>query len=251
MMPDIIRHHHLSLGIKYMRKIPIYDVSNKENFNNLILDWEDGIVNSDNFQKYLNEISKTINKPIQQHIEISRNSNFEFGKAIRTASLHLMKGEETLSAESLYQGSKVFNTGNQHWLYDKTGNFSLKTKSKWKNKDILGIDFFGYNFETVFLSELHDILYWLGLEHSIGDLEKKLKVLEKHEVFYFTDCFDGVGKNSQSKSFSTYYWRRRKGESVWDFLTENQKKVLEIINNNFYEKGNYIIKKAGSMKALF
>ena len=50
------------------------------------------------------------------------------------------------------------------------------------------------------------------------------------KVFYFTDSFDSVGKNSQSQSFAKYFWRIRRNETVWNFLSDNQKRMLEIVN---------------------
>jgi hypothetical protein len=234
-----------------MRTIPIYDVSDTSEIKIHNLEW-DGLISQDNFNIYKSKISEIIKKPKEQHLEISRNSDSVFGTSLRTASLKITKGDNEFYAESLYQGSKMLaGMGDQHFLYDKDGNYSLKEKAKWKNKTIVGVNFFGFIYEKGALSELHDFLYWLGLEHTIDSLKKRLSILNKYEMYYFTDCFDALGKNSQSKSFSTYFWRWKRGESVWDFLSSNQKQFLEIINNNSHKKGEYITKKCGSLKALF
>ena len=112
-----------------MRKIPIFDVSDKEKLNCHIFEWEEGIVHQDNFDKYKREICLKMECEPEEHLEISRQSSFRFGRKIRTAALSFKMGKQRLNAESIYQGSKVLSEeGNQHYLYDVDGETSLKKK---------------------------------------------------------------------------------------------------------------------------
>jgi len=235
-----------------MRKIPIFDISNKEKIVLHVFEWEEGIVHQDNFEKYEREICSFVGCDQSRHLEISRQSSYIFGKKVRTASLSFKMGKQRINSESAYQGSKVLEKeGNQHHLYDVDGETSLRTKSGFKRKEIIGVDFFGHQFEKSSLSDLHHIVYWLGLENSKVDIKKSLEILERNEMFFFTDCYNGIDKNSQSQSFAVYFWRWRRGESVWDFLTENQKEMREIVKNNKYKKTKMIVRGKVQSEALF
>jgi len=235
-----------------MRKIPIYDTTNKNEIIQLILEWEEGIVNKYNYEAYKKATCRMLSCQTTEHLEISKQSEFRFGRSIRTASLSLMMGKQILNSESIYQGSKVLaNDGNQHHLYDVDGNTSLYKKSKFKSKAIIGIDLFGHQFATSSLSDLHDVVYWLGIEHEKKNIRQSLEILEGNNMFFFSDCYDSPGKNSQSKSFSMYFWRWRRGETVWDFLSDDQKKMLEIIKTNKHNKTEIHVKGKVQMEALF
>jgi len=240
------------VGKNSMRKIPIYDTSSSAGVKELLAEWDGHYLSLEEYGRYTEAICAAAGARPEQCLEVSKQSIHEFGKELRMASLMVGKGESDFSCESIYQGSKVLNrSGNRHWLYEKPGEFSLREKSKRKNETIVSIDFFGFLFSVDSLSELHDIVYWLGLEYTFPNLEKTLSILDTHEIYYFTDCFDSPGKNSQSKSFSSYYWGWKNDESVWDNLTDNQKRFLEIIKNNSFEKSEYVTRKNAVMKSLF
>lgn len=213
-----------------LRKIPIYDISDLEEIKSHIFEWR-GFVRRDNAEHFCEVVRRRMGctNPIQ-HLEISQNSPTKFGKGIRTASLRFKKQGDDYFSESVYQGSKVFSrSGPQHQLYEEDGEIALKTKSQWKGRKIIGVNLFGTEFPTESLSDLHDIVYWLGLENTVKGIDGILKAFDQHGVYYFTDSFDSPGKNSQSKSFASYFWRFRRGERVWDHLSEDQEKMIETL----------------------
>jgi hypothetical protein len=235
-----------------MRIIPVIDISSTDEIKTHLLEWEDGIVDFSNIQKYKQRISECCGNDISQHMEISSRSDYSFAKTLRMASLYFTKGDQKFYSESIYQGSKVLEKfGDQHHLYDLDGENSLKEKAKSKSKKVIGINLFGYIFDVSILSELHDLVYWIGLEHTHPDINKKLQILDKHQVYFLTDCFDGEKKNSQSKSFAKFFWRWRRGEIVWDFLSENQKEMLSIIKDNSYKKTTLMTSGSVQMEELF
>jgi hypothetical protein len=235
-----------------MRIIPVVDISSINEIKIHNFEWENGIVDFSNIQRYKQKISEFCGNDISQHIEISSRSDYSFAKSLRTASLYFMKGDQKFYSESIYQGSKVLEViGDQHRLYDIDGENSLRAKSRFKSKKVISINLFGYIFDTFLLSDLHDLVYWIGLEHTHQDIDKKLQILDKHKIYFLTDCFDGENKNSQSKSFAKFFWRWRRGESVWDFLSENQKNMKSIIEDNSYKKTTLMTAGMVQMEALF
>ena len=223
-----------------MRKIPIYDTSDPNQINNHILEW-DTFVNRENIKGYCKKIRKIVNcKPIA-HLEISQNSPIDFGREVRTASLELPIKNKIYSAESIYQGSKSFpKSGQQNWLYEYDGEYALKTKAKWKGRSIKEISIFGNIFPVNYLSVLHDIVYWLGLENNKKNIRDIMGKMDKSGINYFTDCFDSIGKNSQAKSFAKYYWTFKNGESVWDNLTDDENRILFAVKNESKKEESYL-----------
>lgn len=235
-----------------MRTIPIYDTSFPDFLRNHHMKLDIGFIGDSTFHIYLRKICEEVSCSPSQHMEISRNSDQKMGRKIRTASLKLKKGDKEYFAESLYQGSKIFKNGeNNHYLYEKSGDESLKVKATWKGRRVIGIDFFGHLLKTECLTDLHDLVYWLGLEHTYPQIDKALSILKKKEVNYFTDCFDSPGKNSQSQSFAKYYWLWKNGESVWDYLTKEQTDILKIVKDDSNQKNTAVIQNGNIVDPLF
>jgi len=117
-----------------MRKIPVYDTSSTDKIKQHVAQWDGVWLNDQNYKEYTRTVCDTVGCRAGQHLEISKNSIHRFGKRVRTASLSVGKGDTVFSCESLYQGSKVSQTGNRHWLYSKGGNFSLREKYQKQKK---------------------------------------------------------------------------------------------------------------------
>lgn len=211
------------------------------------IDIEEKILFSKNKIDKARTVSSLLKVDLSVFFEIGENSIFEFGKILNMPFLSISKGDQKYSAASLLFGSVAYGVVDYQWLYAKESDFIINGNYNFKKIDIDYINFFGHVFSKNLLTELKDVLYWTGLEHSVKNLKKSLDIMNKNGVNVISDCSKLC--LNQAESFSRFYFAYKNEEDLE--LTSFQKEIKEIIRTDSQIGGKYTKHKGGLVKELF
>lgn len=149
-------------------------------------------------------------------LEVSTASHEKLGQALSAFNLKVFdkSGKREIgTVESLYQGSKVFESGPAHDLYGKK---SAAAKAEaGKRGDFSGFDFFGRKFEKGDDHQFYNWLYMNALVREMPDIGKQLKGYKG-----FTDIYGKAGSAMQSEAVAMAASLAEQGKLTQEFLAD-------------------------------
>ena len=170
-----------------MLQIPIFDASGQE-VKIILADFKKQI-NKENYPKYCENIYKIVNS--DQHLEISNLAETDFGKRSDIFELKIKTKSGYLSPLSIFLGSIIDgkNSNLKHLYFNKKIIKSIIYECFYniKNNNINGIDLFDNKFESQYIYDLFEVIYWIALEDSTKKLNNSLYICEKNNINFFTN----------------------------------------------------------------
>lgn len=168
-------------------------------------------------------------------LEISSKSNNESGVALSAFNLSFTtkKHQITLSVETAFQGSKVFERGGPYFdLYEKTSREAKKDIRLKESGNLVGFKFFGESFDLLPTTHFYDWVYINALRQN--------EFLSNTVLEYsgFTDIVFNPDKSLNCQAYSAALYVSLCKNGLLDKALKSRHDFLEILRTEYDDKKN-------------
>ena len=166
-------------------------------------------------------------------LEISSKSKSELGVALSAFNLSFTtkKYKNTLSVETAFQGSKVFERGGPYSdLYEKTSREAKKDMRLKESGNLIGFKFYGETFELNPTTHFYDWVYINALRQE----EKLSKQILEYAGF--TDIVFNPDKSRNCQAYSAALYVSLCRASLLDEALKSRQRFLDILREEYSSK---------------
>lgn len=168
-------------------------------------------------------------------LEISSKSQSELGVALSAFNLCFTtkKYKNTLSVETAFQGSKVFERGGPYSdLYGKTSREAKKDARLKESGHLIGFKFYGETFDLRPTTHFYDWVYINALRQKEELSEQVLKYNG------FTDIVFNPDKSRNCQAYSAALFVSLCRSSLLDEALRSRQNFLEVLHDEYTSKEN-------------